>query len=68
MNDDRSPAQIEREIELTRQRMDWEVDAIAAKLRPGRFVRDHPVPFAAIAVSFVIGVGLAVYLLRPRSH
>jgi ElaB/YqjD/DUF883 family membrane-anchored ribosome-binding protein len=66
MTDGRTAADIEREIEETRDRMGREVDAIAARLRPRRFIRDHPATFAAIGVSFALGIALAFYLLQSR--
>jgi hypothetical protein len=66
MSDGRTAADIERQIEGTRDRMGRQVDAIAARLRPGRFVRDHPATFAAIGLSFALGVALAFYLLQSR--
>jgi len=66
MTDEGAAADIEREIEATRDRMGREVDAIAARLRPARFVRDHAVGLAMIGVSFALGIGLALYLLQPR--
>ena len=66
MSDGRTAADIEREIEETRDRMSREVDAIAARLKPARFVRDHPATFVAIGISFAVGIALALYLLQPR--
>jgi len=66
MSEARTAAEIEREIEDTRDRMGREVDAIAARLKPGRFVRDHPATFVAIGLSFAIGIALAFYLVQPR--
>jgi hypothetical protein len=66
MTDGRTAADIEREIEETRDRMGREVDAIAARLKPGRFIRDHPATFVAIGVSFALGTALAFYFLQSR--
>jgi hypothetical protein len=52
-----TPAEVRRDIELTRQRMSWAIEELEQKLNVKQMINDHPWP--ALAVAFGAGVLLA---------
>ena len=76
---DRSPTEIRAQIEHTRAEMSQTIDAIQARLRPGRLVsgatqsvkeatKANPVPLAIAGAAAAALVVRAVMRSRARSH